>query len=202
MFAGLTGGIGCGKSTALSYFEKLGWHTLDADRICHEIYETGDRHLVEELTSRWGEAILHNEMIARKKIAEIVFSDRNEMEWLNRLLHPLIMRKADEKVAASDSKYVIFDVPLLFETGLKERFDCTISVWTDTKQQLERLKQRGLNEKEIEARLAMQMPPAEKLEKADYGLINTGDKNFLLEQCIELDKQIRKKEHGKKKKRY
>ena len=181
MFAGLTGGIGCGKSTALGCFEGLGWLTLDADRICHEIYEEGNSLLIADLTSRWGEDILHNGTIARKKIAVIVFSDRNELEWLNRLLHPLIMRRADEKIAASDSEYVIFDVPLLFETGIEKRFDCTVSVWADAKQQMERLKQRGLNEKEIEARLATQMSSTTKLEKADYGLINTGDKKFLIE---------------------
>lgn len=202
MLAGLTGGIGCGKSTALSCFEELGWHALDADRICHEIYEEGDKLLISKLTSRWGEAVFQDGAIARKKIAEIVFNSRNELEWLNGLLHPLIMRRAYEKAAASGSRYVIFDVPLLFETGMTERFDCTISVWTDSKQQMERLLRRGLTRKEIEARLAMQMSSSLKLEKADFGLINTGSREFLFEQCTELDKQIRKKEHGKKKKRY
>ena len=202
MFTGLTGGIGCGKSTALGCFEKLGWHALDADRICHEIYEEGDKSLIARLTSRWGKAILQDGALSRKKIAEIVFNNGNELEWLNGLLHPLIMRKADEKAASSDSEYVIFDVPLLFETGLERRFDCTISVWADTRQQVERLRLRGWNKQETEARLAAQMPSVRKLEKADFGLINTGDIEFLIEQCIELDKQIRKKEHGKKKERY
>jgi dephospho-CoA kinase len=198
MFVGLTGGIGCGKTTALEYFSSLDWKTLDADRICHEIYGDIESGVPETLRKRWGIGVFSKDSsLDRKKIAEIVFNDSVELAWLNDLLHPEVFRRAREAVKNSQNKYVIFAVPLLFEVKWEKEFDLTVAIWTDKETQYGRLRGRGWSEKEIMTRCIRQISPEKKMELADYALINKGSLGFLFEQCEKLNNQIRKN-YGKK----
>ncbi|MEM4248572.1 MAG: dephospho-CoA kinase, partial [Candidatus Nanoarchaeia archaeon] len=118
MLIGLTGGIGCGKSTALVIFSKLGWQTIDADSICRQIYENNESNIKEILKKRWGEKVLTADgFIARKAIAEIVFVDKKELEWLNSIMHPEIIKRA-RNLQAKSKMPVIFDAPLLYEAQI------------------------------------------------------------------------------------
>ena len=197
MFVGLTGGTGCGKTTALECFSSLDWKTLDADKICHEIYGDIGGGVPETLRERWGSGVFSKDgSLDRKKIAEIVFNDSVELTWLNDLLHPEVLRRAREAVKNSRNEYVIFAVPLLFEAKWEKDFDLTIAVWTERETQYDRLMARGWSEKEIETRCSRQISPERKMELADYALINNGSPGFLFEQCEKLNNQIRKN-HGK-----
>jgi dephospho-CoA kinase len=192
MFVGLTGGTGCGKTTALECFSSLNWKTLDADRICHEIYGDNESGVPETLRKRWGSRIFSSDgSLNRKKISEIVFSESVELRWLNDLLHPEVLRRAKEAIKNSRNKYSIFAVPLLFEAKWEKEFDLTVAVWSDREIQYDRLRGRGWSEKEIEARCNCQFPPERKMELADYALINNGSLDFLFEQCEILNNQIR-----------
>ena len=198
IFVGLTGGTGCGKTTALECFSSLDWKTLDADRICHEIYGDVGSGVPETLRKRWGTGVFSKDgSLDRKKIAEIVFNDSVELTWLNDLLHPEVLRRAREAVKNSRNEYVIFAVPLLFEAKWEKDFDLTIAVWTERETQYDRLMARGWSEKEIETRCSRQISPERKMELADYALINNGSPGFLFEQCEKLNNQIRKN-YGKK----
>jgi dephospho-CoA kinase len=189
----LTGGIGCGKSSVLKILKDLGCLTIDSDLICHQLYEDIDGSLVKGIVSRWGSLAISNGRVNRKKIADIVFRDKNELEWLNGTIHPLIYSEAEKIISSyTGNNPVVFDVPLLFETGMEKHFSLVIAVWTTPKIQIQRLTEKGWSHAEITGRLNSQMSPDEKLEKADYGIINTGSMSFLYEQCKNIYLKIKK----------
>lgn len=199
MLVGLTGGAGCGKTTVLKIFGELGWFTVDADSLVHEIYREGT--LTELFRERWGEGAITDNAgnIDRRKIAAIVFNDGKELEWLESALHPAVFRKAEEIIKNCGKSHVVFDVPLLYEKDKASIFDLVISVWTEKQEQYRRLSERNWSINDIESRNSRQFPQSEKLERADFGIINTGSMPILREQCEILDKQIRTIQYGKKK---
>lgn len=194
MILGLTGGIGCGKSTVLGFFSQLNWETVDADDICHQLYETRDPELYSAIISRWEKDLIIDKKggICRKSIANIVFNDRAELKWLNSIIHPLVFSKANKQLIGSGNKYIIFDVPLLFESDWEQHFDSIITVWSPKHLQYQRLLNKGWSIENIEKRSKFQFDIEEKLCKADYGLINHGTLKMLFRQCQLLDKQIKK----------
>jgi dephospho-CoA kinase len=197
LLAALTGNIGCGKSTVLEAFSRMGWFTLSADAICHDIYYSGDQEFNATIAERWGAEIISQDGMAdRKKIAAIVFHDKKELNWLNSVLHPLIMDKAERIILTCGKELVLFEVPLLYEAKFEDRFSITICVWTSAANQIKRLKERGFDEKDIRQRMENQLSADVKLEKSDYGLINESGVGLLNEQCEILNHQIRE-EHGR-----
>ena len=192
MLIGLTGGIGSGKSTVVSIFSELGWHALDADSICHDLYKDADCEAYALMLDRWGREILTDDgAVDRKKIAGLVFENESEREWLNSILHPRVLDRAVSIYAGLDAKIpVIFDVPLLFEVKWERYFTKNIAVFASKEIQLKRLLERGMSVAEINSRIASQMTMEEKLEKADFGLINNGSLESLREQCKTLEKRI------------
>lgn len=197
MIVALTGSIGCGKSTVLEVFSRMEWFTLSADKLCHEIYFAEDFEFNAALVQRWGAGIIQEDGTAdRKKIAAIVFNDKKELNWLNSVLHPIIMAKAGKLISSVNNEFVLFEVPLLYEAKLEDRFDAVICVWTSADNQHKRLKERGFDEKDIRLRMNNQLSLDVKLEKADYGLINESCIELLNEQCIMLNHQI-KEEYGR-----
>jgi dephospho-CoA kinase len=182
---GLTGGIGCGKSTVLETFKRLGCLTIDTDAICHEIYESSNRFKAN-IISHWGDSILDkNDNILRKEIAKKVFRDKKELKWLNNLIHPLIFEEVEMRTnkASSDINIIIYDVPLLFEVNWENLFSIIISIWSPFAIQKERLKKRNWDSLEITNRINSQYSNDLKLEKADFGIVNSDSKELLLKQC-------------------
>lgn len=187
MNIGLTGGIGCGKSTALSIFQKLGFLTASADTICHDLYTRKD--LITTLTDRWSNDILQEDgFVNRKKIAEIVFENPQELTFLESKLETLIAEEIQKKLieACQTRRSIVIEVPRLFEVGWEKWFDVTVAVWSPPEIRRQRLLQRNWSEREIHRREALQFSPDSKLEKADYGLINAGSLEQLEQQCSDL----------------
>ena len=192
IWIGLTGGPGCGKSEAGKIFREIpGWHGFDTDRICHEIYEEKDSPLARLVEARWGREVRSEDgRPDRKKIAEKIFNDANEREWLNSVLHPEILFRLGNQVAQSGAKWALIEVPLLFEAKFNVKMDKTIAIWSPEKIQLERLMSRGWTRDHAEKRISAQLPASKKLELADYGIINRGSLESLREQCIRTAKEI------------
>lgn len=193
----LTGGIGCGKTTASELFQNEGMPCINADTLCHELYSSADSRLLKMMVARWGRNILSADGSPdRKIIADIVFRDQKELEALGNMIQPLAREETErrlEQFRADGEKVVLLDVPLLYEAGWDALADKVIAIWTPPEMRDERLKQnRGWDETEIRRRCAAQMDAQEKLERADYGIINSGDKAFLAEQCRRVWLQIRK----------
>lgn len=193
IWIGLTGGPGCGKSEVRKFFSQFpGWQCYDADQICHEIYSEPDSPFVKQLTDRWGSEIRAADGLPnRKKIAEKVFSDEKERQWLNSILHPEIWLRLENQPGLLVAKFVLVEASLLFEAQWNLRMEKTIAVWTSPDIQMARLLTRGWTKAHANKRMQAQLPAQKKLELADYGIINLGSRENLQEQCRRIDSEIK-----------
>ncbi len=182
MKIGLTGGIACGKSVVLEMFKEAGWHTLSADALVHELLDH-DPEVIEAVISKFGVELKASDASLNKKaIAKVVFADSQQREWLEGLLHPLVRKRWTSALDEEPDKNWVVEIPLLFEKKLEKDFDLVVCLSSSRENQLERLQSRGMNEADAEARIASQAPQAEKIEKSDFVLTNTGSLNFLRKQ--------------------
>lgn len=178
---GLTGGIGCGKSTALRMFGESGARTVNSDDLVRELLAS-DTELIGLITSAFGKDLLDAEgKIDRAKLGRRVFSDPESLRRLEELVHPRIRAIWMEEVRLQPPLLVV-EIPLLFEKKLEEFFDWTVCVSCQPDLQEKRLRARGMNPNEIQQRRGRQLSLPEKMKRADTVLHNDGDPGFLREQ--------------------
>jgi dephospho-CoA kinase len=186
LIVGLTGRMGCGKSTAAAFFADRGFKRLDSDAIVHEILRT-DSEVVQAIRGKLGESMLAPDgSVRRDRVGAVVFNDPAALAWLEELLHPRVLEHWRRIFASAHDQRFIVEVPLLFEKGLANWFDFTVCVTTDSVQQLRRLEQKGISPELAQQRQAKQMPLARKCELADHVLLNDGSPEFLREQVNAL----------------
>lgn len=190
MILGLTGGFGCGKSTAARLFERLGFRYLDSDAVVREhVYARPEVRAA--LQARFGaDAILPDGGVNRVRIAAIVFADDAQRLWLEELTHPPLFAHWRERLAADPVGPWVFEVPLLFEKQLENWFDFTICVACSPAQQLARLEQRGMERALAERRISKQWPLGRKIELSHYVLLNDGSAEFLEQQVAHLVRSL------------
>jgi len=182
MIIAVTGGIGAGKSTVLGFFAEFGARVADADEIAHSCYRRG-RPSYDAMVRRWGSGILASDgEICRKAVAGIVFHEQKELDWLNELIHPMVLEELD-RLSAVGSGVFFCAVPLLYEFGWERRMDSVVVVWCPADVQLSRLRLRGWSDDEIRRRLSTQLSMDEKLSRGDYGIINDCTLEELAAQC-------------------
>ncbi len=187
---GLTGGIACGKSTAGRAFEALGYQRLDSDAIVGQLYRS-DPEVRQALAQRWGANLLTADGVDRSAIAQLVFRDSTELAWLESLLHPRVGARWQAALAASEPATAwVVEVPLLFEKDLQHHFTATICVETTPAAQHRRLAAKGVSLAQAAARIAHQLPLAEKISRADWVLSNHGTPAFLQAQVAHLAHQL------------
>lgn len=175
---GLTGGIASGKSTVAEMLRQLGAVVIDTDQIAREVVQPGLPAL-QSLRERYGESILDDDgSLRREQLGEIVFASPAEKEWLEQLLHPLIKARADElaqQASEQGAAVVVFDVPLLLESGWDKNVDQVWVVYVPPVVQRQRLALRdGFSESAVSARLAAQWPIDKKAQQADLVIDNAG----------------------------
>jgi dephospho-CoA kinase len=169
----ITGGIGAGKSTALESFRRHGAATVSSDEIVHHLLAS-DPEVKRALVERLGEEILGEDGAPdRERIAFRVFRDRKALDYLEKLLHPLVSREymtwREQLAALPDPPQVcVTEVPLLYEVGADARFDKVVVITAPTK--LREARRRGKTD-DREARL---IPDREKVKRADFSYVNTG----------------------------
>ncbi len=186
LMVGLTGGMGCGKSTAAARFAERGFRRLDADQIIRDEL-LPSREVAEAIRARLGPAMLAADgSVRRDRVAEKVFKDPAALAWLEELLHPRLLERWRQVVAENSGAAFIVEVPLLFEKGLENWFDFIVCVTTDYASQLRRLEQRGIPPEQARERISQQLPLARKCELADHVLLNDGTPEFLREQVDAL----------------
>jgi len=191
--AGLTGGYGSGKSTVLKMFQAHGWFIMSADEICRKLYDANDSRLIAAMTDRWGLKVLNRKRnIDRAVVADIVFKDDEELAFLNDFLHPLVKECFMAAVEENHYQNVIFEVPLLYEVEWTKIFDFIIAVWSPEENTLENLKARNITSEDYYRRTKRQLSPDIKLDRADYGLINSGNLEILKEQVSMLNNKLMK----------
>jgi dephospho-CoA kinase len=196
MTLGLTGGMGCGKSTAARFLAERGWRVFDADRIVRDEV-LREPAVVAAIRARWPEAVgstgspLADE-VRREAVSTRVFAPDGEEElaWLEELTHPRVLARWREAVAAEPGARWVAEVPLLFEKNLEKCFDFTVCVAASSSSQLVRLAGRGLSQASAEARISKQLPLAKKTELADFVLSNDGTPEALRAQVARLDTEL------------
>ena len=178
----LTGGIGCGKSLAAQYFAELGAMVIDADQLARASIERGSQGF-DEVVSFFGDSILNNGDIDRRALGELIFKDAEAKRKLESIVHPFVRRKFEEAVASLKSDEVlVYEIPLLVETGAQDRFDIVVTVESDLENRIARLRQRGMHISEIEGRIAAQATREQRVEVADFLIENDGSEDELLRQ--------------------
>jgi dephospho-CoA kinase len=182
----LTGGIGAGKSTVAQYFAELGALVVDADQLARMAIERGSDGFAEVLL-RFGDEIILNGDIDRKKLAEIVFSDEGARKDLEKIIHPRVQATFAEVVEDLEhDDILIYEIPLLAETDAAEKFDYIITVEADIELRKARLLKRGLYISQIEKRMAAQASQESREAIADSVIHNDGDEDSLLRQVENL----------------
>ena len=179
---GLTGGIGCGKSLAAQYFAELGALVIDADQLARAAIERGSQGF-DEVVSFFGDSILTNGEIDRRALGELIFKDSEAKKRLENIVHPFVRREFEEAVASLKSdETLIYEIPLLVETGAQDRFDMVVTVESYLENRISRLRQRGMHISEIEGRIASQATREQRIEVADFLIENDGSEDELLRQ--------------------
>lgn len=182
LVVGLTGGIGAGKSTVAEFFARLGALVIDADQLARMAIERGTDGFADVML-RFGDEVIVNGDIDRKKLAEIVFSDVQARRDLEAIIHPRVQALFAEAVADLDQDDIlIYEIPLLVETEAAEKFDYVITVESDLELRKERLLKKGLYISQIEKRMASQASEEARTAVADSVIRNDGDEDSLLRQ--------------------
>ena len=186
LVVGLTGGIGAGKSTVAQFFAELGALVIDADQLARMAIERGSDGFADVML-HFGDEVIVNGDIDRKKLAEIVFSDPEARKDLEAIIHPRVQALFAEVVADLDiDDILIYEIPLLVETGAAAKFDYIITVESDIELRKARLLKKGLYISQIEKRMASQATPEAREAIADKVIRNDGDEDSLLRQVENL----------------
>lgn len=181
---GLSGGPGNGKSAVAEFFRKKGICVIDADKVCHAIYQEKENASISAMRKRWGDAIFDPDgFIDRKKIASIVFNNEEERKYLDALLHPEIFRRVEKLFSEAKGAFVILEAALLFESSWDKKMFRTITVWAENGIRMQRLLARNWTREHAQKRIDSQMPDDEKMALADHVIINNGTWEDLHCQC-------------------
>lgn len=193
LIVGLTGGIGAGKSLVAQYFAELGARVVDADQLARIAIERGSAGF-DEVVLRFGEKILLNGDINRKALAEIIFQDASARSDLEGIVHPKIRELFAEVVKdLQHGEILIYEVPLLVETGTAANFDLIITVEANLDIRRHRLMARGLQVSEIEHRIQAQASQDDREAVATYIIENSGDEDSLLRKVENLWEELQRR---------
>ncbi len=186
----LTGGIGAGKSLVANYFFSLGAEVIDADQLARQAIERGSAGF-DQVVAAFGDEILVDGDINRRKLGEIVFSDETKRKKLESIIHPLVQQTlADARKSLSDDRILIYEIPLLVETNAADKFDLVITVEAPMEARVERLMARGLFISEIEKRVANQATPQARKAAANIVIDNDGSEEELLRKVEKIWEEL------------
>ena len=170
-FIGLTGAVAAGKSEALAALGRLGAATLSADAVVHDLLAS--ERVGEMLVARWGAEVASEGEIDRGRVGAIVFERPEELDWLERALHPLVAERISSWRAGLPAVTpAVVEVPLLFETEMDSVFDLTICIVAADRTRAERAGARGTGE--LEGRSRRKLSQEEKAARATHVVANDG----------------------------
>ena len=188
----LTGGIGCGKSVVLAEFARLGVPCFEADREAAKLYD--EPPFCSDVVKLLGKEVLDSAGgIDKKKVAAIVFADKEKLRALSALVHPIVMQRFSQWAARQDAPYAMCEVAVLYEYGLDEQFDKVVVVHLNLEERLNRLVLRDhCSREQLMARISNQLSADEKLMRADYVILNY-EGNPRTRQVQTIDRKLRGK---------
>lgn len=191
--AGLTGGIGAGKSEVSRLLASYGAVVIDSDRIAREVVEPGTEGLAAVVAEFGDEVLGPDGRLDRPRLGSVVFADPERLRALNAIVHPLVRaRSAELEASAGPEAVTVHDVPLLAENGLAPLYDLVIVVDAAPETQLERLVLlRGMTEEDARARMAAQATREQRLAVADIVIDNDGPLEALEPQVRKVWEDLR-----------
>ncbi|MDR1725319.1 MAG: dephospho-CoA kinase [Bacteroidales bacterium] len=188
---GLTGGIGSGKTLIGKVFEALGIPVFIADIEAKRCYE--DMNFVNLIAKEISPCIIKDGKFSRETLASKVFSDREALQKLNSIMHPIVLNKFEswkEKQTDNNVPYVIMESAIIFEIGWEKNFDRVICIDTPMEVAINRVINRDNTTREaILQRINAQMPTDEKVLRANYVILHDNN-TMLLKQILEIHKNI------------
>ena len=186
---GLTGGIGSGKSTVAQIFEVLGIPVYYADMAAKKIMNE-DEELRSAITNIFGEQAYTNNILDRKYISSIVFSDPAKLKQLNALVHPATKKDGEAWMQQQTSPYAIHEAALIFEAKVSDRLDLVIGVSSPIELRIKRAMERDkVSREEVLKRMDQQLDEEVKMSKCDFLLLND-EQQLLIPQVLELHEKL------------
>ena len=191
----LTGGIACGKSLFGSFLAQLGADVVDTDELVHRLHAPGGEAAKAVEHAFGPEYLAPDGGTDRAKLARLVFSEPSARLRLESIVHPILRASLlawrDAPAAPGAAPLRVAQIPLLFETGWTDGWTYTATVETTSDEsRLARLLARGLTEEEARARIAAQLPAAERMKRADFTILNDGTPDELFEKAKSLYDEI------------
>ncbi|MCB1335276.1 MAG: dephospho-CoA kinase [Roseivivax sp.] len=164
---GLTGSIGMGKSTTARLFAEAGCAVWDADAAVHRLYAPLGA-AVAPMAALFPQAVVDG-AVSRDVLKQLIGANPDALKQIERVVHPLVRADRDAFADTATADILVFDIPLLFETGAQSEMDAVACVHVDAQTQRLRVLERGtMTEAQFEAILAKQMPIADKLARSDF----------------------------------
>jgi len=171
---GITGGIGSGKTYICRLFEALGIPVYNADEEAKRLMNT-DIRIKEKLIAQFGESTYKDGLLDRAFLANMVFSDKDKLELLNGIVHPIVIQEAKDWAERQTTRYSLKEAALLFESGSYKELDYTILVTAPMDIRIQRVIERdGTTEQQVQERINKQLSDEEKLQLADFVIVNDG----------------------------
>ena len=191
---GLTGGIGSGKTTVAKIFELLGIPVYYADDRTKQLMNT-NAELKKVLQEHFGPNTYNDQGLDRKYLASIVFNNKEKLDLLNSLTHPVTMRDAAEWMQAQTSPYIIKEAALLFESGSAEQLDRIIGVYAPQPIRVQRVMQRDkVAAEEVMKRISRQIDEDMKMRLCDY-VITNNEQQLVIPQVLALHEKFMTEVH-------
>ena len=189
MTVAVTGPFASGKSTFVRLLGELGAETVSADEIVHDLLAE-DRETITQVVLRFGESILGEQGIDRRALGNRVFGDPEALRDLEDILHPLVRRETDRRIAATGADLFVAEIPLLFEGGRSGTFDYTVAITVPEGRRRAWAAERGVDGEALRGIEARQFSGEEKARRADLVVQNDGGLDKLRRQAEELRERL------------
>ncbi len=187
--AAITGNIGMGKTQALAAFEAAGAFTVNSDKVVAALLARPD--VVEKVKFTLGPGVVDaSGALNKQAVADIIFTDDEIRAAYEGIIHPIVIARVNELVAASGAKIAVVEVPMLFENGYESQFSRTITVYADENVALDRLTMAGVSREDAVRRLMCQMPIAEKISRSDFTIDNNGAPGDVIPRVRQISRAL------------
>ncbi len=186
---GLTGGIGSGKTIVSEVFKRLGIAVYNSDTEAKKLINS-DTDIINKLKMIFGCGIYENNILNRRKLAEIIFNNKNKLNTVNSIVHPAVKKHFNLWAKKQTSPYIIKETAILFETGINKDVKKVISVISPQEIRINRILTRdNISKKDIIQRINNQSTDEYKIKHSDF-IIYNDEKKLILPQILDIHEKL------------
>ena len=188
---GVTGGIGCGKTSVCNVFSILGVPVFSADAEAKKIMEV-DTGIILRLNAIAGKNLYAEGTLNRAELAKLIFSNRSMLEKVNSLVHPVVFNRFSEWIKKQEAPYVIMEAAILFESGGREKVDRVVTVTAPVEERIARVICRSnIAREDVMERIKNQMKDSDKIKQSDY-IIDNSENEMIIPAILNIHNDILK----------